>query len=375
MSRPVRRALIVGGGIGGMAATIAFRRSGIEVDLIDLDPDWRVYGAGITITGPTLRAFQRLGILEAVGEVGSFSDHVKFFDAAGNYLSSLDVPPLEDGIPGTGGILRPKLHKIMSDRTRASGADIRLGLTVADLAQDDDGVDVVFTDGSAGRYDLVVAADGSHSQMRERLFPAAPKLAFTGQGCWRMLAKRPEGVTSAEIYFGPDSLKVGFNPCSADSMYLFATVAMPGNPHVPDSQLMDGMRAILAPFGGRVAEIRDQLGEHSSINYRPLFAMLVAPPWNIGRVGMLGDAVHATTPHLASGAGISIEDGLVLAEEMVGAATIEAGWQAFTRRRWPRARLVVENSVEIGRLEQEGGNDAAIRDLMASSTRALAEAI
>ena len=358
-----------------MAATIAFRRSGIEVDLIDLDPDWRVYGAGITITGPTLRAFQRLGILEAVGEVGSFSDHVKFFDAAGNYLSSLDVPPLEDGIPGTGGILRPKLHKIMSDRTRASGADIRLGLTVADLAQDDDGVDVVFTDGSAGRYDLVVAADGSHSQMRERLFPAAPKLAFTGQGCWRMLAKRPEGVTSAEIYFGPDNLKVGFNPCSADSMYLFATVAMPGNPHVPDSQLMDGMRAILAPFGGRVAEIRDQLGEHSSINYRPLFAMLVAPPWNIGRVGMLGDAVHATTPHLASGAGISIEDGLVLAEEMVGAATIEAGWQAFTRRRWPRARLVVENSVEIGRLEQEGGNDAAIRDLMASSTRALAEVI
>lgn len=358
-----------------MAATIAFRRSGIEVDLIDLDPDWRVYGAGITITGPTLRAFQRLGILEAVGEVGSFSDHVKFFDAAGNYLSSLDVPPLEDGIPGTGGILRPKLHKIMSDRTRASGADIRLGLTVADLAQDDDGVDVVFTDGSAGRYDLVVAADGSHSQMRERLFPAAPKLAFTGQGCWRMLAKRPEGVTSAEIYFGPDSLKVGFNPCSADSMYLFATVAMPGNPHVPDSQLMDGMRAILAPFGGRVADIRDQLGEHSSINYRPLFAMLVAPPWNIGRVGMLGDAVHATTPHLASGAGISIEDGLVLAEEMVRAATIEAGWQAFTRRRWPRARLVVENSVEIGRLEQEGGNDAAIRDLMASSTRALAEAI
>ena len=103
--------------------------------------------------------------------------------------------------------------------------------------------------------------------------------------------------------------------------------------------------------------------------------MLLPPPWNVGRIGLIGDAAHATTPHLASGAGIAIEDGLVLAEELAKAASVEAGWAAFVAQRYERARLVVENSVEIGRLEQEGGRDDDIMTLMAKSTHALAAAI
>jgi 2-polyprenyl-6-methoxyphenol hydroxylase-like FAD-dependent oxidoreductase len=371
--RSLSNVLIVGGGIGGMSAAIAFRQRGVAVDLIDIDPDWRVAGAGLTITGPTLRAFHRLGLLDAVGLEGFFSDQVQFFDGDGNFLHAMDSPVLEAGIPAAGGILRPALHRILSQRTVADGVDVRLGTTVEDFAEDHGGVVVGCTDGTTRKYDAVVGADGSHSALRARLFPDAPPLRFTGQGCWRMLAPRPDSVTCAQIYFGPDNVKVGVNPCSDDSLYLFATVAMPGNPHIAEDQLVAGMRDILAPFGGRIGAIRREMNEASSVNYRPLFAMMLPAPWHKGRIGLIGDAVHPTTPHLASGAGISVEDGLVLALEMQAADSVEAGWTAFTARREARASMVVRNSLRISELEQAGNGEAAVKALMSSSNYALAQ--
>ncbi|HEU0043515.1 FAD-dependent oxidoreductase [Sphingomonas sp.] len=374
MNATLARALVVGGGIGGMSAAIALRQRGVAVDLVDIDPEWRVYGAGITITGPTLRAFNRLGLIDAIAREGYFSDRVEFYSADGILISTLDSPVLEPGIPAAGGILRPVLHRIMSERTVADGTQVRLGVTVDGFVEDDDGVHVTFTDGTSGRYDAVIGADGSHSRLRARLFPGAPKLEFTGQGCWRILAPRPANVTCSQIWFGPEC-KLGMNPCSPDSMYMFATTHMPGNPHVAEDQLLHGMRDILAPFGGDVAAVRAGLGPDSQPNYRPLFAMTLPAPWNIGRIGLIGDAVHPTTPHLATGAGLSVEDGIVLAEELMAADSVAEGWVRFTARRLERARLVVENSVQIGRFEQEGGRDSDVRDLMRLTTQALAEPV
>lgn len=370
----VSDALVVGGGIAGMSAAIALRQRGVRVDLIDIDPEWRVQGAGITITGPTLRAFHRLGILDAVATQGFFSDQVKFFDGDGAFLHAMNSPVLEPGIPAAGGILRPVLHQILSSRVAAAGADVRLGVTLESYVHAESGVVACTSDGLERRYDTIVGADGAHSHLRALLFPDAPKLRFTGQGCWRLLAPRPADVTTAEIYFGPDRRKVGINPCSPDSLYLFATVAMPGNPFIAEDELLDGMRRILAGFGGHIGDIREAMDQDSLINYRPLFAMLLPPPWHRGPVGLIGDAVHATTPHLASGAGLSVEDGLVLAEELARAPDVAAGWQAFADRRWERARLVVENSLAIVEYEH-AGDDAGVRELMGASSHALARPI
>jgi 2-polyprenyl-6-methoxyphenol hydroxylase-like FAD-dependent oxidoreductase len=375
MTRTVETALVVGGGIGGMSAAIALRQVGIAVDLIDIDPEWRVQGAGITITGPTLRAFARLGLLDLIGRDGFFFEQIKFFNVDGQFLNAMESPVLEAGLPPAGGILRPTLHNIMSQRTLSEGTQVRLGLTVDGFVEDETGVDVAFSDKTAGRYDLVVGADGANSDLRTRLLAHAPPLKFTGQGCWRLLADRSPEVTCAEIYFGPNNSKVGISPCSPDQVYLYATVGMPGNPYVADADLIDGMRAIIAPFGGHIREICDAMGPDSSVNYRPLFGMLVKPPWNLGRVGLIGDAVHATTPHLASGAGITVEDGIVLAEEMSAASTVSEGWAAFAARRFERARLVVENSLEISRIEQGAGSEADVKRLMGESAFALAQPI
>lgn len=157
----IETVLVVGGGIGGMTAALSLARHDVTVTLIDADPSWRVYGAGITITGMSLRAFDDLGVLDDIRTRGFVHDGMRPMKFTGEPLgppmrAPAGSPPIMHG----GGIMRPVLHDILSKRVRAAGIDIRLGVTVTTLEQDDDGVDVVFSDGATARYDLVVGADG-----------------------------------------------------------------------------------------------------------------------------------------------------------------------------------------------------------------------
>ena len=107
--------------------------------------------------------------------------------------------------------------------------------------------------------------------------------------------------------------------------------------------------------------VKSNLSESSHIVYRPLEALLLPRPWSKEHIVLIGDAVHATTPHLASGACIGIEDAIVLAEELARAATSSRAWNAFEARRWERCRMVVENSVRLGEIEITGGDPARAR--------------
>ncbi|MBL8630987.1 MAG: FAD-dependent oxidoreductase [Rhodospirillaceae bacterium] len=371
----MKSVLIVGGGIGGMSSAIRLREKGITVDIVDSDPEWRVYGAGITITGPTLRAFHTLGILDDVLAKGSGSKGgSRIFTPSGQSIGEIDEPALGSNIPPSGGIMRPVLHRILSSRTLALGTKVRLGLTV-DALEENNGVDVKFSDGSAGHYDLVIGADGIFSRVRSLLFPDAPKPKFTGQGCWRIVADRPAHVDRPELYLGGD-VKVGLNPCSATQMYLFALDAPRGNPWIEPKDWPQVLKLRLAGFGGTAGLVRDAITETSSIVYRPLEAMLLPPPWHKGHVILIGDAAHATTPHLASGAGIAVEDAVILADLLAQTGiSIPAAFEAFMARRWERCRMVVENSLRLGEMEQNHESPADHQRLAEETVKALAQPI
>ena len=369
----IETALVVGGGIGGMTAALAMARRGTQVTLIDLDPDWRVYGAGITITGMSLRAFDDLGVLDDIRALGFVHDGMRPMKFTGEPLGPpMRAPPGSPPVMHGGGILRPVLHDILSKRVRSAGIEVRLGVTVETLAQDDGGVDVTLTDGCAARYDLVVGADGIFSKMRNMIFPDAPKPQFTGQGCWRIVADRPAEVDRAEIYFG-GALKLGMSPISHEQMYVFLLEHVPGNPWFAPETHVEHLAALMAPFGGNVPAVRAALGAESQIVYRPLEWLLLPDPWYQGRVVLIGDAVHATTPHMASGAGLAVEDGLVLAEELAATGDVTAALRRFMDRRFDRARLVVETSVRQGEMEIEGADRQQQTGMLASATKALAE--
>ena len=346
------KVLIVGGGIGGMSTAIALRKNGVAVDLIDIDPEWRVYGAGITITGPTLRAFKAVGVYDEIAATAYVGQGIRVCDTQGNLLRELPTPiPPEAGVAGSGGTLRPTLHRILSKKVKEGGANVRLGITVESFTQDDNGVDILFSDGTTGRYDLVVGADGVFSRIRSLIFPDAPKPEYTGQSAWRLNIARSEGIDCRHYFLGGPH-KVGFTPVSDSEMYLFLLERTPQR-FRENAELPEALRTLLAEYGGIIGEIRDAITADSEIVFRPLEAFFLPAPWHVGRVLLIGDAAHPTTPQLASGAGIAVEDGLVLAEELVVGRPMAETLEAFTARREHRCRLVVEGSIEIGRLEQE----------------------
>ena len=376
MTSPVRKVLIIGGGFSGMAAAIQCARQGLEVELVEIDSAWRSYGAGISIGGATLRALGTLGVLPRFLKEGSGHDGAQVYTPTGQLLAELPTPRVAGpDVPGGGAIMRPVLAKILADATLASGVKVRLGCTFTAIEQDADGVDVAFNDGTRGRYDLVVGADGLYSQVREHLFPEAPKPRYSGQGVWRAVLPRPDEVKCTLMWVGP-KIKTGVNPVSKTQMYLFVTEDRAVNERIPPEEFVPRLKALLAPFPAPLMQqVREQLGEHSLVIYRPLEGLLVPQPWYRGRVVLIGDTVHATTPHLASGACIGIEDGIVLAQELARAATVEAGLAAFQQRRWERCRMVVENSARLGEIEATGGDKAEHARIMRESMIALAQPI
>jgi 2-polyprenyl-6-methoxyphenol hydroxylase-like FAD-dependent oxidoreductase len=136
-------------------------------------------------------------------------------------------------------------------------------------------------------------------------------------------------------------------PMSADQMYVFATSPEPGNPHYPREGLAAAMRSKLTHTAPQLQALAGQIIDDDQVVYRPLEGLLVRGPWHKGRVVLLGDAVHATTPHLGQGAGMAIEDAIVLADEITAHDSAEAAFAAFRDRRFERCRYIVESSLAI----------------------------
>jgi len=373
MINAVRSALVIGGGFSGMSAAIELCKRGVKPDLVEIDADWRSYGAGITLNGATFRTFRALGILDAFMERGSATDGLVVCTSDGTLVAKLPTPRVAGpDVPGSGGIMRPALAAILAAATRAAGARVLLGTTFETITQDDDGVTVVLTNGETRRYDLAIGADGLFSKVREAMFPNAPKPAYTGQCVWRAVVDRPDEIETTVMWLAP-KIKLGINPVSKTQAYLFATVNQPTKQRLHESEYLEVFRKLLKPFAAPlVVRLREGLNENSSIVYRPLEAVILPKPWHKGRVVLIGDAVHATTPHLAAGACIGMEDAVVLADELERAGDVEGGLTAFENRRWERCRMVVENSLRLGEIEIHDGDKQEHAATMRTSMMALA---
>lgn len=367
------KVLIVGGGPAGMAAAIALSQAGADAEIVEQSEDWRPGGIGIALQSAPLRATKQLGIFDDLVRVGRPHSVIDMCGTDGSLFAELpQVNVNEPDDPPFLGMARESLHEVMAGAVARAGVPVHLGVTVDTIESTVDHAVVTLTDGREERYDYVIGADGAHSAMRSRILPHAPDLSYAGQVIWRAEASSPAGLERYTMMLG-GPIRLGLVPLPDGRLYLWMLDSTIGPERPPRERLLELFQERISRFGGHAPAVAAQLTQDGQVDFRALQWLILPPPWHSGRVLLIGDAAHTTTPHIAYGAGLALEDAVVLGELAERGLPFPELAAALTARCHSRARLVVETSLQLSRWEQEAGppNPAAGR-LIGETMAALA---
>jgi 2-polyprenyl-6-methoxyphenol hydroxylase-like FAD-dependent oxidoreductase len=335
----VERVLIVGGGIAGLTLAAALHQRGFAAELVERDSAWHAEGAGLSVQPNGLRVLRRLGLDGAVTEAGCVVERWLFADEAGVTLCEIDLRDVWGAVGRCVGIARARLQEVSVAGARP--VPCRLGTSIAAVEDQGSQVAVRFTDGSTGDYDLVAGADGIRSRVRDLAFGQVEP-AFAGQISWRTLAPIClPGAPSIQFWLGDDCF---FGLCSVgnDQTYGFANVSQ-GRRRDPLAGRRERLRERFAGFGETVqaflaAVETDEQVHCSSIEW------VEQDPWYKGRVVLIGDAAHASSPMMGQGGSLAMEDAWVLAELLRSEPAVDRALAAYVRRRAARVAWVQQQS-------------------------------
>ncbi len=329
-----KRAIIIGGGVGGLCTAIALRRIGLEATVYERADMLGDVGAGLVVAANAIRALRRLGLADEAIAAGSKIKLAQIRTSAGAALSATDMSQYETrfGAPSIA-IHRAALHKVLLDALPAG--TVRLGARCTRVEQDPAGVTAHFEDGTTDRAEMLIGADGLRSIIRQQLFPQVP-LRYSGYTAWRgAVTSRDEvalGITSETWGRGQ---RFGIVRMGAEKIYWFATAnTPPGVTYPPDEQkswLLKIFGGWHHPIGPLLEATPANVILHNDISdFAPL------SQWSVSRITLLGDAAHATTPNLGQGACMAIESADVLAQCVSQTGDITAAFKAYESRRRPR---------------------------------------
>lgn len=355
----MRRVLVVGAGIAGSAAAIALVEAGFDVEVIEKQAVWRFQSSGIFVYSNGLRALRELGVLPGILTAG-----YAIRDGRNIYLDHTGAPIVDTfypapGVPAILGIKRAEMHRVLARRIEELGVSVRLGTTITALKNGANHVSTTFSDGSAGEYDLVVGADGIRSQVRGLVFPeVVPR--YTGFGVWRSVHDRPRDLTDKFMLMGMGK-RLGIMPISEEKLYIFGTIPEPAGRWYEPVEWPALMRAKFAEFGGPVAPLLAEVSDRTEVLYTAVEEIVMEPPWHRGRVLLIGDAAHASTPFMGQGGAMAVEDAVVLARMLRHAGEPDATLRAFAERRHPMCKFVQDVSRQVGEAGAMEDEQACLR--------------
>ena len=325
---------IVGGGIGGLTAALAFADRGASVSVFEQAKEITEIGAGIQITPNAARVLDALGLLDYLPRIGVVAEAVVPVDGlTGRAVTAFD---LTQQTPNYHFVHRAKFLDVLLNACLGRGVQIHTDSKVID-ASEDGALSFQNAEAALSKFDLVVFADGIHSIGRD-LIAGSSTPFFTGQVAWRSIV--PGAMTNAaQVIMGPGRHLVLY-PLGPNQINLVAVQerkdwAEEGWNHSDDPK---NLQAAFSDFSD---EIKNLLEKVDMVSLWGLFRHDVATQWSNGRLVMLGDAAHPTLPFLAQGANLAIEDAYVLAR-CVAEDGRKVGLDRFQRERKPRVSKAIE---------------------------------
>jgi 2-polyprenyl-6-methoxyphenol hydroxylase-like FAD-dependent oxidoreductase len=345
------RALIIGGGIGGLATAVALGKVGIEAAVFERAPVIGEVGAGLSLWSNAVKALRRLGLDEEVVALGSLLDRAVTLTSQGKVLSELSL----DGLSRRAGAPSICVHRadLQGCLVRAVPSErLHTARECVGFEEDEQGVTARFADGKAERGDFLIGADGIHSIVRRTLHgPSEPR--YAGYGGWRGIVAfcHPDVPPGASILALGPGTQLGLAPCGPGRVYWFATRNEPlggrDGPAGPKAELLDAIRGWWSPIREAI-----EATPESALRKDPILDRPPSRRWGRRRVSFVGDAIHATTPNLGQGACQAIEDAVVLADCLRDRSNVPASLREYERRRRDRTALVVRQSRALGNIFQ-----------------------
>ena len=378
-TQPRLRVLIVGGGIGGLTLAALMRQRGICPEIVERTHDYGGVGYALSLWPAGSDILKGLGLHAALEAVSMRGECYEIHDERGELLNHSTFLPIEQRFGAAYLVERARLIDVL--RGGADGLWLRMGTSVDALDDTGREVEVTFSDGSSGRYDLVVGADGLRSRVRELLFgEVRPRyLGMTGWAFWLPEELLPPGMIHE--YWGAGRF-VGLYPAPGRLCSFIAAVAPEGEAD-PVEHRAARIRELFADFGGVAAKAIDSMPDAGGI-WHDDFLDLPLPVWHRGRIVLTGDAAHAILPTAGIGASMAMESAAVLAEELsrTDAVYVERALERYFARRKPRVDRVQRDSrflgkaVELSRSPLVALRDAAVRRMSeATLARAFARVL
>ncbi|MEJ3746856.1 FAD-dependent monooxygenase [Actinomycetes bacterium KLBMP 9797] len=363
------KALIIGGGIGGLTAAMALRRAGIEPVIHEAYPQPDDYaGLFLNTASNGLDALRAIDV--DIARRGFPIPRMIMWSGTGKRLGEVaNGTPLPDGTVSVC-IRRGELQKVLRAEAHARGIAIEYGKRLDTYRTTPTGVAARFTDGTEATGDLLIGADGIHSRTRRLLDPDAPPPRFTGLlsvgGYSRDTALTPTTNTQ-HFVFGKRAF-FGYLVREAGEIYWFANLH---RPHEPSQRELAAVtpeqwrQHLIDLFADDTPVIRNILGNLTGdVGAYPVHDIPTSPVWHRGPVALIGDAVHATSPSAGQGASMAIEDAVVLAKCLRDAPDVTTAYTTYEQLRRPRVEKVVAYSKTLSNSKTAGPVARVFRDLM-----------
>lgn len=343
--------LVVGAGIGGLVLTRALLRLGLSVVLVEREEVPQATGAGITLGANAMRALRGLGLGERLEERGRAISAGALLDARGRVLSAGDLSQIEARYGKTYAMDRRDLHAILRAELEQTDQGAELsecsGTSVRTIEEQETCVRVELDDGRRFSVGAVIGADGIYSRVRELVFGVIEPV-YSGYTCYRFTGHVRGGLSRTVEMWGHGQ-RVGLVPLPGDRVYAFLVEnSARGSFRDRSLRSVSEVRRRFSGFGGDVPRVLEALDEGRDALLHHDIEEIRMRSWVRGRVALLGDAAHAMSPNLGQGAGMAIEDAVVLARELSAQGDVSAALLAYESRRRPRVSEIQTRSRRLG---------------------------